>query len=262
MQIQIQTQLDLLWEVGEADMLYINWRRSEGVDKLAELLLQKGNRKRLKRAKKKQRKAIIWNRPLSILYHTTFSIIRMAPETKVSLTSVFWISSNMGEILIQRKKRLNRKTVGLEVGRLVLATDSLREVDKTDVFHVNRGRVKEIKQIWQPFLKLAMTQQKHTKWKRGKHLITHTQSKKQTNSKRNVRKMELTSSLIVSLIVSTFCVRSFERWNSFSLAVYLPITKRFFLFVFIFLFCFYFYNSIFFIFWIFTIFTYFKRTLW
>ena len=124
MQIQkeIQTQLDLLWEVGEADMLYINWRRSEGVDKLAELLLQDGNGKRLKQAKKKQRKAIIWNRSLSILYHTTFCIIRMAPETKVSLTSVFWISSNMGEILIQRKKRLNRKTVGLEVGRLVWAT--------------------------------------------------------------------------------------------------------------------------------------------
>ena len=50
-------QTDLLGEIGEADMLHINWRRPERVDELAELLLQSGEWKKLFPAKRKQMKA-------------------------------------------------------------------------------------------------------------------------------------------------------------------------------------------------------------
>ena len=50
-------QIYLLGEIRKADMLNVNWRRSEGVHKLAELLLKSGKLKKLNPAKKRQRRA-------------------------------------------------------------------------------------------------------------------------------------------------------------------------------------------------------------
>ena len=55
---------------------------------------------------------------------------------------------------------------------------SLCEVDKTDVLHINRRRVKEIKKVWQPLLKkvpLAKIGKNEGMTKNVTHLLAHRQ---------------------------------------------------------------------------------------